>query len=60
MYYVLCKINDNIIHLKLYQEQIYLLYIVESFIKFSFWNPSLLLQKKEFLLRFLYAFKFCN
>ena len=29
MYYVLCKINDNIIHLKLYQEQIYLLYIVE-------------------------------
>ena len=33
---------------------------LESFIKFSFWNPSLLLQKKEFLLRFLYAFGFCN
>ena len=32
----------------------------ESFIRFSFWNPSLLLQKKEFLLRFLYAFRFCN
>ena len=33
---------------------------LESFIRFSFWNPSLLLQKKEFLLRFLYAFGFCN
>ena len=33
---------------------------LESFIKFSFWNPNLLLQKKEFLLRFLYAFGFCN
>ena len=30
------------------------------YIRFSFWNPSLLLQKKEFLLRFLYAFGFCN
>ena len=27
--------------------------ILGSFIRFSFWNPSLLLQKKEFLLRFL-------
>ena len=34
--------------------------ILESFIRFSFWNPSLLLQKKEFLLRFFYAFGFCN
>ena len=33
---------------------------LKSFIRFSFWNPSLLLQKKEFLLRFLYAFEFCN
>ena len=33
---------------------------LESFIRFSFWNPSLLLQKKEFLLCFLYAFGFCN
>ena len=33
---------------------------LESFIRFSFWNLSLLLQKKEFLLRFLYAFGFCN
>ena len=33
---------------------------LESFIRFSFWNPSLLLQKEEFLLRFLYAFGFCN
>ena len=33
---------------------------LESFIRFSFWNPSLLLQKKEFLLRFLYAIGFCN
>ena len=33
---------------------------LESFIRFSFWNPSLLLEKKEFLLRFLYAFGFCN
>ena len=33
---------------------------LESFIRFYFWNPSLLLQKKEFLLRFLYAFRFCN
>ena len=31
-----------------------------SYIRFSFWNPNLLLQKKEFLLRFLYAFGFCN
>ena len=28
--------------------------------KVSFWNLSLLLQNKEFLLRFLYAFRFCN
>ena len=27
---------------------------------FFFWNPSLLLQKKEFLLHFLYAFRFYN
>ena len=33
---------------------------LESFIRFSFWNPSLLLQKKEFLLRFLYTFEFYN
>ena len=33
---------------------------LESFIRFSFWNPSLPLQKKEFLLRFLYAFGFFN
>ena len=33
---------------------------LESFIRFSFWYPSLLLQKKEFLLRFLYAFGLCN
>ena len=33
---------------------------LESFIRFSFWNPSFLLQKKEFLLHFLYAFGFCN
>ena len=33
---------------------------LESFIRFSFWNPGLLLQKKEFLLHFLYAFGFCN
>ena len=33
---------------------------LESFIRFSFWNPNLLLQKKEFLLCFLYAFGFCN
>ena len=31
---------------------------LESFIRFSSWNPSLLLQKKEFLLCFLYAFGF--
>ena len=34
--------------------------ILESFIRFSFWNPSLPQHKKEFLLRFLYAFGFCN
>ena len=33
---------------------------LESFIRFSFWNPSLLLQKKEFLLRFLYVYGFYN
>ena len=33
---------------------------LESFIRFSFWNPILLLQKKEILLRFLSAFGFCN
>ena len=33
---------------------------LERFIRFSFWNPSLLLQKKEFLLHFLYAFGFYN
>ena len=33
---------------------------LESFIRFSFSNPNLLLQKKEFLLCFLYAFGFCN
>ena len=33
---------------------------LESFIRFYFWNLSLLLQKKELLLRFLYAFGFCN
>ena len=33
---------------------------LESFIRFSFWNPSLLLQKKKFLLCFLYAFGFYN
>ena len=33
---------------------------LKSFIRFSFWNPSLILQKKEFLLRFSYAFGFCN
>ena len=33
---------------------------LESFIMFFFWNPSLLLQKKEFLLHFLYTFGFYN
>ena len=33
---------------------------LKSFIRFSFWNPSPLLQKKEFLLRFLYVFGFYN
>ena len=33
---------------------------LESFIRFSFWNPSLFLQKKEFLLSLLYAFGFYN
>ena len=33
---------------------------LESFIRFSFWNSSLLLQKKKLLLHFLYVFGFCN
>ena len=33
---------------------------LERFIRFYFWNPSLLLQKKEFLLHFLYSFGLCN
>ena len=33
---------------------------LESFIRFSFWNSSLLLKKKEILLCFLYVFGFCN
>ena len=33
---------------------------LESFISFFFGNPSLLQQKKEFLLHFLYIFGFCN
>ena len=33
---------------------------LENFIRFSFWNPNLLLQNKEFLLCFLYAFGFYN
>ena len=33
---------------------------LESFKRFSFRNPTLLLQKKEFLLHFLYTFGFCN
>ena len=33
---------------------------LERFIRFFFWNSSLLLQKKKFLLHFLYVFGFCN